>query len=171
MEIKLRSASELSEFPLEQVTNIFFEASSIKEFKDIDQRENFFYRWCGQYLEKFPSHFFVALEGEKVLGYSCSHPDSKKALSDFKIPGQKSFEHLFDEYPLHLHINCHADSRGKGVGRALIKKQSQLNQTGIHIITEKGADNCGFYRALGFDREDEADLKGHTLLFMGKKTR
>lgn len=170
MEIKVLSANETDHFPLDQVAQIFFEASSVKEFSNIDEREKFFHRWCGQYLEKYPEGFFIALEGDQVLGYSCSHPDSLAALGEFQIPGQKYFEHLFQDYPLHLHINCHSSSRGKGIGRLLINKQSQLNNTGIHIITEKGADNCGFYRALGFDREEEADLKGHTLLFMGKKT-
>lgn len=170
MGVSLYSAKELTEFPLEEVTEIFFSAATIKEFKSIEEREKFFYRWCGQYLEEYPDNFLVAMEKEKVLGYSCSHPDSKKALEEFGIPGQSFFTHLFDEYPLHLHINCHEDSRGKGVGRLLIDRQSQLSDTGIHVITEKEADNCGFYRALGFDREEEADFKGHSLLFMGKKT-
>lgn len=169
MEIRLLKASELEKFPLEEVANIFFSASNVKEFKSIEEREKFFYRWCGQYLEKYPQYFVVAFEGEKVLGYSCSHPDSLAALEEFKIPGQKFFKELFSSYPQHLHINCHEDSRGKGVGRLLIERQSELNGAGIHVITEKGADNCGFYRALGFDREEEADFKGHTLLFMGKK--
>lgn len=168
--MEIKNASELDDFPLDQVADIFFNASNIKEFKNIEEREKFFYRWCGQYLEHYPDSFFVAIEEDKVLGYCCSHPDSLKALDEFKIPGQEFFKELFSEYPLHLHINCHADSRGKGVGRKLIEKQSRLTMTGIHIITEKNADNCGFYRKLGFDREEEADFKGHTLLFMGKKT-
>lgn len=170
MEVKINSAEELSDFPLAQVSEIFFEASSIQEFKDIKEREKFFYRWCGQYLEKYPHFFFVAMEEDKVLGYCCSHPDSTRALEEFSIPGQSLFAHLFAEFPRHLHINCHVSSRGKGVGKKLIQKQIDLNSSGTHIITEKGADNCGFYRALGFDREEEADMKGHTLLFMGRKS-
>ena len=170
MEIRILSAKDFEHFPLDEVSQIFFDASSIKSFKDIGEREKFSYRWCGQYLEKYPERFLVALDGQRVLGYSCSHPDSLKALEEFGIPGQEFFKNCFTEFPAHLHINCHVESRGKGVGRKLIEKQIELNNSGIHIITEKEADNCGFYRALGFDFEQEADFKGHTLFFMGKKS-
>ncbi|MBK25636.1 MAG: hypothetical protein CME70_16685 [Halobacteriovorax sp.] len=170
MEVEILSALDVEKIPIAKIKEIFFEASSIKEFENQNKKEEFFYRWCGQYLEKYPSHFLLAFENEELLGYSCSHPDSHLALEEFSIPGQELFKSLFDEYPLHLHINCHLKSRGKGVGKKLILSQARLNKKGIHIITEKSADNYGFYRALGFDREEEAELKGHTLLFMGRKS-
>lgn len=163
----------MKKVPLEQVKEIFFEASSVKEFSCEKDKESFFYRWCGQYLEKYPSHFLIAIDSrneEAILGYSCSHPDSLKAIEELEIPGQDLFKDLYSEYPLQLHINCHASARGRGVGRSLIEHQSRLSSKGIHIITSKDADNYGFYKALGFDREEEADFKGHILLFMGKKT-
>ncbi len=170
MEINIESADKVQNIPLDKIKEIFFEASAVKEFKDLEHKERFFKRWCGQYLENYPSCFLLAFEGERLLGYSCSHPNSHLALVEFSIPGQELFKHLFDEYPLHLHINCHKESRGKGVGKKLILAQTRLTSVGIHIITEKSADNCGFYRALGFDREEEAELKGHALLFMGRKS-
>lgn len=170
MEISYYTGLEVSTFSLKEIREIFFEASSIKKFKDRKAKDLFFHRWCGQYLERYPAHFFVATENNKVLGYSCSHPDSLKAIEEFQIPGQEVFSKLYQEFPLHLHINCHTDSRGKGVGRGLIERQCELSSKGMNIITTPSSQNYGFYKVLGFDKEVKGNYNGDDLLFMGKKT-
>ena len=169
MEVKVKTIEEIKPCKLEEIKEIFFEASSKKEFSSSSKKEAFFQLWCGQYLKNYPEHFLVAEKEGVVLGYCCAHPDSSLALEEFKVPGQAIFKEQFKEYPVHLHINCHIKSRGLGVGRLLIEEQCNRFSTGLHIITDRLADNYGFYKALGFKHEVESNFKGHSLLFMGRK--
>lgn len=169
MEIKIISGSEFELSEVEKVKEIFFETSGRKEFSSEKSKTEFYHLWCGQYLEKYPQHFLLAKKDGVTLGYCCAHPNSKLALAEFKVPGQDIFKDQFNEFPVHLHINCHKRSRGMGVGRLLIEEQAKHFETGIHIITDRKADNYGFYKALGFLHEVESDFKGHSLLLMGRK--
>jgi GNAT superfamily N-acetyltransferase len=169
LEIEIICGKDTGLFNLKSVEEIFFEASHKKEFSSEASKKSFFHLWCGQYLENFPEHFLLAKKENVILGYCCAHPDSVKALADFKVPGQSIFIEQFSEFPVHLHINCHEKSRGMGVGRLLIEAQAKRFRIGMHIVTDPKADNYGFYKALGFKHEVESSFKGHGLLLMGRK--
>ncbi len=169
MEIKVITAEEITEVERESIKEIFFAASSKKEFSSDEAKDKFFNTWCGQYLVNYPEYFLFAKKDGDLLGYCCAHPQSQMALEEFKVPGQSNFKEYFKEFPVHLHINCHENSRGMGIGRILIESQAQIFKKGIHIITDRKADNYGFYQALGFSFEVESNFKGHSLLFMGRR--
>jgi GNAT superfamily N-acetyltransferase len=170
LEVEVLRAIKASSADLENIKEIFFEASNKKEFSSEESKKRFFHTWCGQYLEKYPEHFLLAKKGGVLLGYCCAHPNSLLALEEFKVPGQSCFEEHFKDFPVHLHINCHKKSRGMGIGRILIESQAKNFKEGMHIITDKKADNYGFYQALGFNFEVESNFKGHSLLFMGRRS-
>lgn len=157
----------------EQLEKIFFDNSLIKTFKNSDEREKFFNRWCGQYLKDYPTQFYLALIEKRLVGYLAGHTDSKKALSEFQIPGYDLFEEYYDQYPAHLHINCDVNHQGMGIGKKLmmayIDELRDKGIAGVHIITSIGAKNSGFYAALGFDIVDFREFKGSKLIMMGKK--
>lgn len=169
MGIKIENGKTLDAKVLEDIQEIFFEASNKKDFSSKEDKDRFFNLWCGQYLKNYPEHFLMAFQNKKLLGYCCAHPNSILALEEFKVPGQDCFKEEFKNFPVHLHINCHEKSRGLGIGRLLIEAQVRSFSCGIHIITDKKADNYGFYKALGFNHEVESSFKGHSLLFMGRK--
>jgi GNAT superfamily N-acetyltransferase len=80
---------------------------------------------------------------------------------------------LFNEYPAHLHINCHPSSRGKGVGSELLKhffyKLKKIDSVGCHVVTTTSSLNVSFYKKNGFNFELEKQYNNSPLLFMGRR--
>ena len=151
-----------------QVKDIFFESSQKKQFADEKEKEAFAWKYLDFYKVHYPEYLWIALNQNKVLGYVLGMPFTKdSALYDIQ-PHLKKFEKFFDSYPAHLHINCHHESRGRGVGAQLIQHFLGHYQVegikGVHIITGSDARNRFFYRNLGFSFE--YNLEG--LCFMGK---
>lgn len=165
-------SSDQKEKVLQQIREVFFEASSVKTFRDDEHRESFFFRWCGVYLQDgFPTPF-LAIQDDTLLGYLIY--SSKSPLdSPWAQPGVECFMDLYDQFPAHLHMNCHHEARGKGVGSRLIEsvcKELQEKQiAGVHILTSPDQANVQFYRKVGFLREEVRERAGYELLFMGKK--
>ncbi|WP_127717510.1 GNAT family N-acetyltransferase [Halobacteriovorax sp. HLS] len=158
---------------LSQVKTIFFECSSLKNFRDDEHRESFFNKWCGDYLKLEKNHFYLAMDGREVLGYLSGHLNSKEALENFIIPGPEIFEDCFEKFPAHFHINCSPHHQGRGIGRRLVehytRELSESSINGVHLITSTDADNLGFYRALGFTCEVLRPFKSFELLLLGKE--
>lgn len=157
---------------IEQVNNIFFLSSSIREFSSLEKKNVFFKRWCGDYITYYPEQFYILKEEEKVLGYICSCNDSKKAQSQLEVPAYDLFFDQFDKYPAHFHINFHPDCRGRGLGGNLVEELSlELKSkgfSGVHIVTSPGALNVSFYKKHGFSYELIRNFNKNPLLFMGK---
>lgn len=155
-----------------QIREIFFLSTSIKEFSSLDRKEAFFKRWCGDFIALFPEHFYLMMEGGKLLGYLSGCLDSAAAKGQLEVPGYLVFEDLFGEFPAHLHINFHPDCRGRGLGSLLVnefcKDLSRLKITGVHLVTSPGSQNVSFYSRLGFKREVSREFNSMSLLFMGK---
>lgn len=158
---------------LPEITEIFFESSTKKEFKDEEERKRFFEKYCGFYLKTYPGLALVALKNEKVMGYVVGSPVSSGPEIDSLQPHMPVFKDHFNKYPSHLHINCHFESRGLGVGRMLIhaleEKLKALNIEGLHILTGPDAGNKNFYQRLGFDFTITLPFQGTPILFMGKR--
>jgi ribosomal protein S18 acetylase RimI-like enzyme len=156
---------------LPEIREIFFESSTRKKFKDEHEEESFFYKYVGFYLQYYPELAFVAHAG-MVLGYVLGAPTSD-SLELQKIQSHlKIFESQFKRYPAHLHINCHHESRGMGIGAQLVQQFEgallEKKIQGLHIMTGPDALNKNFYKKLGFDHEVLEDFHGSRILFMGK---
>lgn len=156
---------------LEEVREIFFESSTRKEFRDEKEKEAFFYKYVGYYLKHYPHFAFVAVEN-RVLGYVVGSPVSEETELSVIQPHLQIFKTQFKFYPAHLHINCHHESRGKGVGGQLVAKLEEVlvsnNIKGLHIMTGVDAANQHFYKKLGFDHEIMEEFQGSSILLMGK---
>jgi GNAT superfamily N-acetyltransferase len=152
-----------------QLAEIFFETSTKKEFKDQKEKDVFYWKYVGFYLSHYSEFAWLAVQEGKLLGYVLGIPKTQE-LSLYAIqPHLQAFEEHFKTYPAHLHVNCHVDARGKGVGKMLVLKLlGQLKDRkipGLHIMTGPTSDNKNFYRKLGFDYEIEMN----SILFMGIK--
>ena len=161
---------------VEQIKDIFFQSSSVKNFDSEDHKNTFFKRWCGDYITYYPESFYLCFdEGEnskKLLGYLSGCLNSLLALNVLNVPAQRTFESQFIDYPAHLHINFHPDARGKGLGSVLVNHFcGQLKNSGIkgvHLVTSPDAKNVSFYHRLGFTNEVRQLNGKSALLFMGK---
>lgn len=157
-----------------QLEEIFFEASSVKTFRDQEHRSAFFTRWLGVYLEHYPEQVYLACDGLSgdLLGYLCYHTSSPLP-APYAHPGTETFLDLYDDYPAHLHINCHHRSRGLGVGRFLVERLcenlAERDVPGVHLLTSPDQDNVRFYQKCGFDQVEDREFKGMMLRWMGKK--
>lgn len=154
---------------------IFFEASSLKNFRDHEHKDSFFERWLGVYLRLYPDQFFLAIDNsdeQNLLGYLCFHTKSPLPGA-YQHPGTEAFLDLYHDYPVHLHINCHHQSRGLGVGQALVQKlfekMRELKLEGVHLITSADQRNVEFYQKMGFHHVVEREHGKMILLWMGKK--
>ncbi len=156
---------------LNEIREIFFESSTKKEFKDNEEKELFFEKYLGYYLTHHPELTFIALD-KKVLGYIVAAPDSNASGLHALQPHLGVFKKYFNKFPAHLHINCHHESRGLGVGGLLIlaleNKLKSLNILGVHIMTGADSINRKFYQKSGFDFEAVESFRDSSILFMGK---
>lgn len=173
--LEIKKLSELTssqrENALAQVENIFFESSSLKSFSSPERRAAFYKRWCGDYQTFYPQEFFIAFEGEKVLGYLSGCSDSNQAAKTFEVPGLLVFQDLFNQFPAHLHINFHPDARGRGLGSMLVEHYKKFlrnnNIVGLHLVTSPGVQNVSFYERLNFSFNETREFGSHPLYFMG----
>lgn len=163
---------------INQIKEIFFLTSPRKIFSDLDEKENFYDRWTKYYYENRQAFIYVAFEAEEtnpsVLGYMMVEPDSVKAMNSFKDHAHYLlFSDLYASYPAHLHINCHPNAQGRGVGSKLIlDAENDLKRMlvkGFHLITSPTSKNVNFYLKNGFDYTVERKLGEIPYLFMGKK--
>ncbi len=156
---------------LSEVREIFFESSTKKEFKDEKEKELFFEKYLGHYLSHHPELTYLAVD-QKVLGYIVAAPNSNGVALQILQPHLCIFKEYFKHYPAHLHINCHHESRGLGIGGLLIealeRKLKSLNIVGVHIMTGTDALNRKFYQKAGFTFEATESFCDSSILFMGK---
>ncbi|MFL5784963.1 MAG: GNAT family N-acetyltransferase [Bacteriovoracaceae bacterium] len=164
--------TKISAKDLTELKEIFFESSTKKIFKDEAEKEAFYEKYLGHYLTHFPEYVWVAREG-RILGYMIAAPVTKNPGLYAIQPHLVTFEEYFQDYPAHLHVNFHADARGKGLGSKLfseLEKQLQrLKIRGVHIMTGPDSRNKSFYQRLGFDFEVTLNFQGSPILMMGKK--
>jgi GNAT superfamily N-acetyltransferase len=155
----------------QQLREIFFETSSKKRFKDVQEKEAFYWKYLGYYLTHHRGMVFIA-KGPKVLGYCLGMMNSlDKELVELQTH-MKIFSDELLKYPAHFHINCHADARGQGIGRKLLlcfeRELHFQGIAGVHLITSTEARNRSFYSRLGYLFEVERCFEGQLLLLMGK---
>lgn len=172
---KFSSSEDRSEGRIEALREIFFISSSRQIFSSSDEKEEFFARWTGYYFQYCSDHIYLAIEGERLLGYLMGCPDSQKALSFFrdKILSYALFADQFKIFPAHLHINCRPETRGHGVGTRLIEtfceELADQRTSGVHIVTSPDSRNRGFYSKNKFTFELQRSWKDQELLFMGRR--
>lgn len=155
----------------EEVMDIFFESSTKKEFASVEERVRFLVKYLGVYFQSYPELCFIALKDDKILGYCCGMPNTPHELYQL-VPHLELFQDQYGLYPAHLHINCHAESRGQGVGALLMNafETEMKNQgvEGVHVVTSPTARNVHFYEKLHYDHRVERNFEGTMLLLLGK---
>lgn len=158
---------------LAEVTEIFFESSTKKSFRDEEDKKNFFQKYLGFYLEHYPELALVFLKDNHVMGYVVASPVSEGKELDALQPHMHVFKDHFKIYPSHLHINAHHEARGMGVGSELMKevekRLKQQNISGLHIMTGVDSPNQNFYKRLGFSFSVTLPFMGNPILLMGKR--
>ena len=159
------------------IDEIFFQSSNTQSFDSIEARQQFRDKWLGRYLTHYGQCCFIALNQQNhPIGYiagSLHDPARDPIFAD--MPHYAAFSHVTKVHPAQLHINVHADARGKGVGRQLIEAFAEFAATervnGVHAITSRGACNIGFYQANGFEEVASAELNGRELVFLARELR
>lgn len=148
---------------LKELTEIFFESSTRKEFANVEARDVFFYKYVGYYLEHYPEYCLVAWD-KRVLGYVLGAPETTGDI--FRIqPHLEYFKAEYARFPAHLHMNCHHEARGQGIGGQLVEGFVKLlSGPGLHIMTGPESLNKNFYRKHSFSFENVS----HDILFMGR---
>ncbi|MGE3608118.1 MAG: GNAT family N-acetyltransferase [Bacteriovoracaceae bacterium] len=169
-EIVVRKLVDLPEVQ-SQIDDIFFESSTKKEFKDQAEKEAFHWKYVGFYLKNFPELTLVAY-ADKLLGYILGSPSTRREDLYLIQPHLSIFEDLFELFPAHLHINCHFEARGLGIGGKLLEAfEAELKTAGVkglHIMTGTESLNRNFYIKHGFHFQEVRSFQGNPILFMGK---
>jgi ribosomal protein S18 acetylase RimI-like enzyme len=151
-----------------QLVDIFWETSARQNFSSDQEKAAFRHQYLDAYLNDV---VLVATEGERVLGYILCQLDTLAHQSEWS-PHLALFADLYEQYPAHLHINFRSESRGGGLGSALVvaleKMLAQRNIKGLHLITAAHARNVSFYNKNGFSHQVAREWKSSALLFMGK---
>ncbi len=142
-----------------QAAEIFFETANTKVFESPSDRDDFYQRWFGRYLDADPASFLLALdENSAAIGYLAGCLDSfseaaRPIIEDISLY-TPAFCSALRGYPSHLHINVKPGYQGHGVGRLLIARFLQLcrdtGSPGIHVVTGAKSRAVNFYRTRGF---------------------
>lgn len=175
----IKKINELNDQQLSETIKIFYETSSVKDFKTNDDKELFLYRYFGFYQENYPDLFFVAIHSDSedvALGYVCGMENSfeDKLLQKLQ-PQMEFFEEVAKNHKAHLHINVSPLFHRQGVGAKLMDAfEHELSIRavgGVHIITAPNAENKLFYKRRGFDFELIKKINNVNLLLMGKTVK
>lgn len=174
--MKIKTINELNDQQLSETIKIFFQTSSVQNFKTTDDKELFLYRYFGFYQENYPELFFVAIHDKSddiSLGYVCGADKSYEDEALLKLqPQMEFFEENAKDYPAHLHINVSPLCHGQGTGSKLMDAfESELRARkvkGLHIITAPDAGNRVFYKKRSFNFEVVKKINNVNLLLMGK---
>lgn len=156
------------------IEEIFFLSAAPRSFASNRERSAFFETWTGYYREREPQSVFLAIEASgRLAGYLTGCVDSRAATQLYReVESYALFEDLFEHYPAHLHVNCHPDFRGQGIGSRLIGAYLALLRdravAGVHVVTATGTRNARFYRRNGFRDAVSRPWQGRDLLFLGK---
>ncbi len=158
---------------LEKIREIFFLSSSRTQFVTPQEKTEFLERWAGYYLHDQRDEVLILLSEGAVSGYLTGCRDSELAREWYRtrLGSYEVFADQFRQFPAHLHINLHPESRGQGGGSLLIEHYIQLLNArqigGVHLVTSPGARNIAFYQRLGFQHSLERTWKNYPLLFLG----
>lgn len=178
MELRIVRWSEAE--PLEQenlatqIRDVFFLCAARKEFSSAEERNGFYDRWTKYYYENCPEDIWLAVDPRRrVAGYLTGCRDSTRALPYYsdKVKSYRVFEDLFEEFPAHLHINCHPEYQGRGAGRMLIEafvRDIEPRLSGVHIVTAPDESNVRFYEKMGFIETHLRMCNQSPVFFMGK---
>jgi GNAT superfamily N-acetyltransferase len=154
------------------IEEVFFLSTARRRFASAAEKQRFFDRWTGYYRDSEPHRFLLAMAPDgRVAGYLTGCADSRAARRLYDdIPYYDVFEDLFEAYPAHLHVNCHPDFRGRGIGTRLVDSFVQgcaaADLSGVHLVTTPAARNVGFYRRCGFDFSETRAWQDRKLLFL-----
>lgn len=156
------------------IDHIFFTSSATQSFASADAKAQFRERWLGRYLRHFPQHALLAIApGGEVVGYvigSLADPARDPLFAD--IPVLQRFSALTARYPAQLHINLDAAWRGHGIGARLVDafadRARDAGAPGVHVVTQRGMRNVGFYLRNGFLERGATVIDGRELLLLGR---
>lgn len=165
--------NELPHHYLEDIRNIFFEASAVKNFSSEEFKEDFFHKWCLIYFECWDEFCYLAIEDNHVIGYAVGCPDSESAVNVLMQPGFDLFTEYFDEFPSHLQVVVKSEHRNKGIGEKLVntlgKQFLAHGSHGMFIITGAMHRSTRFYMKNGFNHSYTYAYGTSALLMMGKE--
>ena len=159
---------------LEELKAIFFFSSSRQEFSTKDQRDAFFQQWTHYYLNEEPDQIWLLINRNgRLSGYLTGCKDSAQALPQLLKYNSSidAFSDQFKDFPAHLHINIHPDSRGLGAGSHLLKHYllvcQQSGISGAHVVTSPESRNVEFYLRNNFSHQLEKTWNNYPMLFLG----
>lgn len=156
------------------VDHVFFTSSQTQSFDSDEARAAFRERWLGRYLRHFPEYAWIARDPRgRAVGYvvgSVADPAHDPLFSDLPFVGP--FGAASARYPAHLHINLAEGWRSKGIGKLLIdafaEAARRAGAPGVHVVTQRGVRNVGFYLANGFFERAALTLGESELVLLGR---
>ena len=139
---------------LGQAEAVFWESAYTTTFADETSRAAYHEMWFGRYLALMPSEFLLALGPQgNVIGYLAGSLASDAP----PLPGPDYYSlfgpELIARFPAHIHVNVRADSRGNGIGAALVRTFTDHcvanGVPGLHAITRAGSRSAAFFQKCG----------------------
>ncbi len=159
---------------LERIEDIFFLSSASGGTLLGPDRDAFYRRWTGYYLDQQPDLVLLAEAEGAVVGYlmGCDRSaDAARLYEDLLY--YRAFEDCYADYPAHLHVNVHPDHRDGGVGASLVRRFEQVcagrGCAGVHLVTAAGARNRAFYERLGYQEISACRVEERDLVLLGRR--
>jgi len=157
---------------LERIEEIFFLSSAGGGTLLGSDRDDFFRRWTGYYLDQHPDLVLLAETDDAVIGYLMGCDRSAKASRLYDdLFYYRTFEDCYADYPAHLHVNIHPDHRGSRIGAGLVRRFEEVCEArgcaGVHLVTAARARNRVFYERLGYQEISERRIEERDLVLLG----
>ena len=139
------------------IDEIFFEASSVQEFANDEERSIFHWRWLGRYLSDEPQHAFVALRSDRrACGYVVGSLTDPAPRAEFSHLGYfVDFARLTRNLSSPSAHQCCPRLPQSADWRSACRcfrpsRSGNADAPGLHVVTGEGMRNVGFYERLGF---------------------
>jgi len=155
----IKCYNEIEDKIKNSISEVFWQTSVKKEFKNSVEQNTYYNVWLGYYLKYFPDYTFVEIQDNKIVSYIIGAPDARLFLShekDWIITSEELFFDFkeYDYYAPHFHINTLPLFQGNGYGKHLTNTfenyLKSLNKNSYHLVTLKGERNNQFYEKNNF---------------------
>lgn len=173
---------------LDKIEVIFWATAGKTQFSSPGERQDYYRRWLGRYLDLMPDTVLIAqtLQDSIVKDRSILHQGghtpsiagylvgcldtfapSAQAVTDDISYYYQCIKAKLAPYPAHFHVNIAKAWQRLGYGQALVNSFIRLCREkhcpGVHVVTASGSKATQFYIHCGFEPYFDFDADGRQL--------
>jgi GNAT superfamily N-acetyltransferase len=152
---------------------IFFANAATQGFASVDERDAYRDLWFSRYIRAFPDVFLIVLNDDgRVAGYLAGSPVTDAPPLQGPDYYRLFPQALIEACPAHLHVNIHAELRGRGLGETLVTAFRRCcvrrGLRGFHAVTAADSRAAHFFAKCGLSPLQEIAWNGRNIVLLAE---